>query len=267
MLQNEHLRHQLSTHEKEFIKLEHECKAQQKNLLDELERKQEQLNVYLQAEMQVEMEINAGKDPGKVAQSSDPRRRVQHCLDLARKVGELQKVEETLRQDVGNLRKENEQLQAIKKSYEQLVNYANQPSGSILATLKEKTYENQQLKSELQKCKEEMQKLTSDREKFKKEVSSFVLKRKKLENMVKAFQDLQTCSKTNVKKGFNSENNDSEFLTTKKMGAEKRITNAVGLREHDISSLQSCTTGMRAKDMSVHLIHQKDHYDAGLRRG
>ncbi len=254
--QNENLRNELASHEREYIKMEHECKAERKNLLNELERKQEQLNEYLYAETQAGMEIASGKDPGKFGQLPDPRRLVQHCLDLARKVGELQKVEETLRIDIVNLKKDNEQLQGIKKSYERLVASSNQPMGSILATLKEKTYENQHLRSELKRYKDETLRLTSDKVKFRKEVSNFVQKRKKLEEMVKAFQSLQTCSETaDVQREQRCEINNQELLSP------KNRKNATGVREHEVSSIQSCITGKRATDVSIHLVHRKDRHD------
>lgn len=255
--QNENLRNVLASQEREYIKMEHECKAERKNLLNELERKQEQLNEYLYAEKQAEMEIASGKDPGKVGQLPDPRRLVQHCLDLARKVGELQKVEETLRIDIVNLKKENEQLQGIKKSYEQLVAASNQPMGSILTTLKEKTYENQHLRAEIKRYKDETQRLTSDKVKFKKEVSNFVQKTKKLEEMVKAFQALQTsCSETaDVQREKRCENSKQELLSS------KNRKNATGVREHEVSSIQSCITGKGATDVSIHLVHRKDRHD------
>lgn len=257
--QSEHLRNDLASREKEFIKMEHEFKAERKNLLNELERKQEQLNEYLYAEKQVEMEIASGKDPVKIAQLSNPRHLVQHCLDLARKVGELQKIEETSRIEIGNLEKENEQLHVIKKSYEQLVECSNQPMGSILVTLKEKTYENQQLRSEIKRYNDEAQRLASDKVKFKQEVSNFVQKRKKLEEMVKAFQALQTSSETvAVYQGRRCDVNNQGLPSTKKG------KNTAGVREHEVSSIHSCLTGTRATDVSIHLVHRKDRPD--LRR-
>mmetsp|Transcript_14905 Transcript_14905/g.21265 ORF Transcript_14905/g.21265 Transcript_14905/m.21265 type:complete len:274 (+) Transcript_14905:113-934(+) len=257
-LQNEHIRDQLATHEKQFIKLEHEYTTERKILLDELTRKNEQLNIYVQTEMLAELEINAGGDPGKQLLLSDPNRRTQRCLDLAQKIGEMQKTEESLRMELKGTKKENENLQVVKKSYEQMLNYSNQPAGSILAALKEKTDEIQNLKREQHEYRAEMHKLKSDKAKFNNELSAFVVKRQKLEEMIKAFRDLQTFSKHSKEKGCNPNTYQNEAHQANKVPSGEKPSCAPdlrNLREHDILSLRSSNTHGRNADMSIHLVH------------
>ena len=262
ILQNEHIRDQLAAHEKQFIKLEHEYTTERKNLLDELTRKDDKLNMYVQTEMLAELERNAGGDPGTQLQLSDPNRRTQRCLDLAQKIGEMQKTEESLRMELKSTKKENENLQVVKKSYEQMLHYSDQPAGSILAALKEKTDEIQHLKREQHEYRAQMQKLKSDKEKFNNELSAFAVKRQKLEEVIKAFRELQTFSKQSTEKGYKPSSTSNNVIQQADKGPSREkpicVSDLRNLREHDIFSLRSSNThGRNNADMSIHLVHHK----------
>jgi len=261
-LQNEHIRDLLATHEKEFIMLEHESKAECKKLLDEVARKNEQLDVYLQAEMQLESEINAGKDPVSTCMLSDPRRRIQHCLDLARRCGELQKGHEKLHLELRCMKKENDDFKKMKESHEQMLNYSKQPSGCILAALKEKNDEIQRLRLEREKSKEEMRKLKTDKDKFKEEVSSFLRQRQQLEQMIKALQDLKCDSHQPPKDNLP---NGRQRMDARRPCSQVPTT-TFDSREHDVLSFKSSATFGGDADMSIHLIHHKDSDHASERK-
>jgi len=83
-----------------------------------------QLEVYLQAEIQFEAQIDEGTNPGEIAALSAPKKRVEHAVQLARRVIEVEKARvalfeenERLKGEIDGLRGE---LETSKKQVEQV---------------------------------------------------------------------------------------------------------------------------------------------------
>jgi chromosome segregation ATPase len=170
-LQIEHLRQQLIVHQTEFIKLRQESASDVEILEGKLRAKDEQLEIYLQAEIQFEATIEEGQDPGAVAALSAPRRRVLHAVTLARRCVEIEKTRVELSEKVEALTAEKGELLSKCTSLEQQIEQVQQPTKYMLDGFIEKEKRinelataNEDLELEVTTLREELDKVISRRE-------------------------------------------------------------------------------------------------------
>ncbi|GMH77441.1 hypothetical protein TrST_g9199 [Triparma strigata] len=170
-LQIDLLRKQLVVHQTEFASLRQEAKSDKEVMLEKLEVKDEQLEVYLQAEIQFEAQIDEGTNPGEIAALSAPKKRVEHAVQLARRVIEVEKARVALFEENERLKGEIDDLRAELETSKKQVEQVHQPTKYVLDGYAEKEAELRELKAsnvsllkELEDLKEEVKMILGRRE-------------------------------------------------------------------------------------------------------
>ena len=167
----EHLRQQLVAHQEEFANLRQEAKAEKEILTDKIRGKDEQLEVYLQAEINFEAQIEEGQDPGAIAALSAPKRRVQHAVQLARRCVDIEKARVELLKENEVLLERIEDLEARLEDAQNQIDIVKQPTKYVLDSCVEKDAEirdlrkvNEELSAEVVGLRVEMKGILERRE-------------------------------------------------------------------------------------------------------
>ena len=165
------MRQQLVVHQTEFVKLKEEMKGEVERLEGTVRGKDEQLEVYLQAEITFEASIEEGRDPGAVSALSAPRRRVQHAVTLARRCVEIEKARVELTERVGELEEEKKVLGKKCGELERQVESVRQPQKYMLDGFVEKEKrivelgtKNEELEGEVEVLRGTLEKIIKRRE-------------------------------------------------------------------------------------------------------
>jgi len=172
-LQVEHFREKVGILQTEYVKLEQVGIAERKNLDEKLNAKNEQLEVYLKAEIEYEARIEEGEVPSTTPATA-PLRRVQHSVELARKCVALEKERLRLVEEKDCLAASAKVLEDRVKRAEEDLARAEKPTKYVIQRLNQTEEENTELKKENHQVKEEMDEL-------KKEMVEILEKRKVLE--------------------------------------------------------------------------------------
>ena len=183
----------------ELSKLRLESDNERKQLRDELVKKDEQLEAYLLLELKVDSSVQAGKHPGCVGLLSDPRRRIEQAVTLAKQVAGLKRTVASLQSSLCSEKDAIASLKAKLEASEQAVEQLSQPSAFVVRTAKAREEElqrlrreNKMLQSQLTSTQNEKRQLSHqlsdvlDRRQQIEEVKNLVLKKERESKLVEA---------------------------------------------------------------------------------
>jgi len=175
----------------ELAKLQLETDNERKQLRDEIAKKDEQLEAYLLLELKVDSSVQAGKHPGSVGLLSDPKRRIEQAVMLAKQVAELKRTMASLQT---NLRMEKESTASLKaklEASEQAVAQLNQPSAYVVRSAKAREEELQQLRRENKTLQTQLASVQNEKRQLSHQLSDVLDRRQQIEEVKILVQDLR----------------------------------------------------------------------------
>lgn len=171
----------LNDRNQQLSELRQQSSAEIESLKKQNSKHVDELEMYVQAEIQVETAINAGKDPGNAALLSCPKKRVQQALLLAKKCSSLQL--KLRSQEEINLTTQK-QLEASERAIKDLT----QPSAFIIKCAKAKESEISKLHSHNKLLLDEINTLKRENLEIKHQLSEVLDRRHQLDDMKKLVQ-------------------------------------------------------------------------------
>lgn len=175
----------------ELAKLQLETDNERKQLRDEIAKKDEQLEAYLLLELKVDSSVQAGKHPGSAGLLSDPKRRIEQAVMLAKQVAELKRTMASLQT---NLRIEKESTVSLKaklEASEQAVVQLNQPSAYVVRSAKAREEELQQLRRENKTLQTQLASVQNEKRQLSHQLSDVLDRRQQIEEVKVLVQDLR----------------------------------------------------------------------------
>ena len=171
------LKDQLLVAEKELRQNEFDHMIEKQRLADEVSNKTKQLEMYLQVELQVESAVQKGQNPGEAATLlSDPKRRLQQGITLARNCADLKK-------ELVLAKKTNSDLKAKLGTSEDLLGNLSQPSIYIAESLRSKDDEIFRLQRVKRSIKGELTKAKKERDNAIQQLSKEIGRRQELDDI------------------------------------------------------------------------------------
>lgn len=233
----------------ELAKLRLETDNERKLLRDEIVKKDEQLEAYLLLELKVDSSVQAGKHPGSVGLLSDPKRRIEQAVMLAKQVAELKRTVASLQT---NLRIEKEStafLKAKLEASEQAVAQLNQPSAYVVRSAKAREEELQQLRKENKTFQTQLASIQNEKRQLSHQLSDVLDRRQQIEEVKILVQDLR---KERQSISMEAGKNDSNVCTGARVGClSMRPMN------HQVRGDGGLSVGKTSEDQDwiIHTIH------------
>jgi len=180
-----------SSAREELSKLRLETDTERKQLRDEIAKKDEQLEAYLLLELKVDSSVQAGKYPGRAGLLSDPKRRIEQAVMLAKQVAELKRNIESLQSKLRTEQETTASLKAKLEASERAVAQLNHPSAYVVRSAKVREEELQRLRAENKTLQSQLGSSQNEKRQLSHQLSDVLDRRQQIEEVKTLVQDLR----------------------------------------------------------------------------
>lgn len=180
-----------SSAREELSKLRLETDTERKQLRDEIAKKDEQLEAYLLLELKVDSSVQAGKYPGSAGLLSDPKRRIEQAVMLAKQVAELKRNIESLQSKLRTEQETTASLKAKLEASERAVAQLNHPSAYVVRSAKVREEELQRLRAENKTLQSQLGSSQNEKRQLSHQLSDVLDRRQQIEEVKTLVQDLR----------------------------------------------------------------------------
>ena len=236
----------------ELAKLRLETDNERKQLRDEIAKKDEQLEAYLLLELKVDSSVQAGKHPGSVGLLSDPKRRIEQAVMLAKQVAELKKTMASLQTKLRIEKESTASLRAKLEASEQAVAQLNQPSAYIVRSAKAREEELQQLRRESKTLQTQLASIQNEKRQLSHQLSDVLDRRQQIEEVKILVQDLRK-----ERQSISTEARTNDLNTCTDAGVGCLPVRPTRSMDHQVRGDNGGSGGNTGKhqDWMVHTIH------------
>lgn len=189
--QAEQLQIEHASAREELSKLRLEGDTERRQLREEIVKKEEQLEAYLLLELKVDSSVQAGKYPGSAGLLSDPKRRIEQAVMLAKQVAALKRDVTSLQSNLRTEQESTASLRAKLEASERAVAQLNQPSAYVVRSAKVREEELQRLRAENKTLQSQLTSSQSEKRQLSHQLSDVLDRRQQIEEVKLLVQDLR----------------------------------------------------------------------------
>ena len=189
--QAEQLQIEHASAREELSKLRLEGDTERRQLREEIVKKEEQLEAYLLLELKVDSSVQAGKYPGSAGLLSDPKRRIEQTVMLAKQVAALKRDVASLQSNLRTEQESTASLRAKLEASERAVAQLNQPSAYVVRSAKVREEELQRLRAENKTLQSQLTSSQSEKRQLSHQLSDVLDRRQQIEEVKLLVQDLR----------------------------------------------------------------------------
>lgn len=189
--QAEQLQIEHTSAREELSKLRLEGDTERRQLREEIVKKEEQLEAYLLLELKVDSSVQAGKYPGSAGLLSDPKRRIEQAVMLAKQVAALKRDVASLQSNLRTEQESTASLRAKLEASERAVAQLNQPSAYVVRSAKVREEELQRLRAENKTLQSQLTSSQSEKRQLSHQLSDVLDRRQQIEEVKLLVQDLR----------------------------------------------------------------------------
>ena len=189
--QAEQLQIEHASAREELSKLRLEGDTERRQLREEIVKKEEQLEAYLLLELKVDSSVQAGKYPGSAGLLSDPKRRIEQAVMLAKQVAALKRDVTSLQSNLRTEQGSTASLRAKLEASERAVAQLNQPSAYVVRSAKVREEELQRLRAENKTLQSQLTSSQSEKRQLSHQLSDVLDRRQQIEEVKLLVQDLR----------------------------------------------------------------------------
>ena len=189
--QAEQLQIEHASAREELSKLRLEGDTERRQLREEIVKKEEQLEAYLLLELKVDSSVQAGKYPGSAGLLSDPKRRIEQAVMLAKQVAALKRDVTSLQSNLRTEQESTASLRAKLEASERAVVQLNQPSAYVVRSAKVREEELQRLRAENKTLQSQLTSSQSEKRQLSHQLSDVLDRRQQTEEVKLLVQDLR----------------------------------------------------------------------------
>lgn len=233
----------------ELAKLRLESDSERNQLRDEIVKKDEQLEAYLLLELKVDSSVQAGKHPGSAGLLSDPKRRIEQAVLLAKQVAELKRNVTSLQSNLRTERETTASLKAKLEASEHAVAQLNQPSAYVVRSAKAREEELQQLRRDNKTLQTRLASTQSEKRQLSHQLSDVLDRRQQIEEVKMLVQDLRKERQSKLMEARESNSStcvDADIGSLSVRAMTHQVRGGVG-EDHDwmIHTIHHATSGGR----------------------
>ena len=175
----------------ELSKLRLEGDTEREKLREEIAKKEEQLEAYLLLELKVDSSVQAGKYPGSAGLLSDPKRRIEQAVMLAKQVAALKRDVTSLQSGLRTEQESTASLRAKLEASERAVAQLNQPSAYVVRSAKVREEELQRLRAENKTLQSQLTSSQNEKRQLSHQLSDVLDRRQQIEEVKLLVQNLR----------------------------------------------------------------------------